>query len=35
MLNRYISKYLVENGWLVRKKVGSNYWEFGVLEREA
>ena len=35
MLNRYIAKYLVENGWLVRKKVGSNYWEFGVLEREA
>ncbi len=35
MLNRYIAKYLVENGWLVRKKVGSNYWEFGVFEREA
>lgn len=35
MLNRYIAKYLVENGWQVREKVGSNYWEFGVLEREA
>ena len=35
MLNRYIAKYLVGNGWQVRKKVGSNYWEFGVLEREA
>jgi broad specificity phosphatase PhoE len=35
MLNRFIEKYLVANGWQVKKKVGSNYWEFGVLEREA
>ncbi len=35
MLNRYIAKHLTEQGWLVRKKVSSNYWEFGVFEREA
>jgi broad specificity phosphatase PhoE len=35
MLNRYISKCLVASGWQVKKKVGSNYWEFGILEREA
>lgn len=34
MLNRYIAKSLVRNGWQVKKKVGSRYWEFGVFERE-
>lgn len=35
MLNRYIARCLVENGWLVRKKIGSAYWQFGIFEREA
>ncbi|QEY14710.1 phosphoglycerate mutase family protein [Cellvibrio sp. KY-GH-1] len=35
MLNRFIAKYLVAKGWKITKKVGSNYWEFGVLECEA
>ncbi len=35
MLNRYIANSLVEKDWLVKKKIGSNYWEFGVFEREA
>lgn len=33
MLNRYIAKHLIEKGWLVSKKAGSNYWEFSVFER--
>lgn len=32
MLNRYIAKSLVKNGWLVKKNVGSHYWDFGVFE---
>jgi broad specificity phosphatase PhoE len=35
MLNRFIAKHLLENGWQVKKKVSSEYWEFGILEREA
>jgi broad specificity phosphatase PhoE len=35
ILNHYIAKSLAQNGWLVRKKVGSNYWEFGIFECEA
>jgi broad specificity phosphatase PhoE len=32
LLNRFIAKNLVSRGWKAEKKMGSNYWDFGVFE---